>query len=153
MNFHRWTGKLYLAGVVVGSIGGYSLAVHSQPAGYGFAIIMMCTAWVFTAAVAYSSIVRGLVEVHKRWMVRSYLVTFAFVTIRFIMEYLPGVVAHLGGTLPERVINLVWISWALPLAGYELILHIQRILATRDVSSPAVPAPRTRAPLPTFLFF
>jgi hypothetical protein len=131
MTFHRWSGKLYLAGVVVGSIGGYSLAVYSKPEGYGLAIMMMCTAWVFTTGVAYAAILRGLVTLHQQWMVRSYLVTFAFVTIRFIIESLPGITAHLGGTLPERVINVVWLSWLFPLAVFELILQTRRIIAGR----------------------
>jgi hypothetical protein len=134
MSFHRWTGKLYLLGVVVGAIGGYSLAVYSKPQGYGLAIMVMCTAWVFTTAVSYSAILRGSVSLHKEWMIRSYLVTFAFVTIRFIIENLPSVTARLGGSLPERVINVVWISWLAPLAFYELILQARAIFGSRQAS-------------------
>jgi hypothetical protein len=137
MNFHRWTGKLYLLGVVVGAIGGYSLAVYSKPVGYGLAIMVMCTAWVFTTAVSYSAILRGLVDLHKQWMVRSYLVTFTFVTIRLIIENLPGVTVRLGGSLPERVINVVWISWLAPLALYELILQARTIFSARQTPSAA----------------
>jgi hypothetical protein len=152
MNFHRWIGKLYLFGVVVGSVGAYSLAVYSKPEGYSLALMVMSTAWVFTTSIAYAAILRGLVSLHRQWMVRSYLVTFAFVTIRLFMEYLPGVVAHLGGTLPERVINLVWISWSLPLLAFELILQVRRIQAARGAASSKAPA-SARSPLPTFLFF
>jgi uncharacterized membrane protein len=152
MNFHRWIGKLYLFGVVVGSVGAYSLAVYSKPEGYSLALMVMSTAWVFTTSIAYAAILRGLVSLHRQWMVRSYLVTFAFVTIRLFMEYLPGVVAHLGGTLPERVINLVWISWSLPLLVFELILQVRRIQAARGAASSTAPA-SARSPLPTFLFF
>jgi len=67
-------------------------------------------------------------------MVRSYLVTFAFVTIRFTIENLPGITARLGGSPPERVINVVWISWSLPLAVYELILQTRRIFVARQAN-------------------
>ncbi len=134
MTFHRWTGKLYLMGMAVGAIGGYSLAIYSKPEGYGLAIMVMCTAWVFTTALAYSAILCGLVSHHKEWMVGSYLVTFAFVTIRFTIENWPGITARLGGSPPERVINVVWISWSLPLAVYELILQTRRIFVARQAN-------------------
>ncbi len=134
ITFHRWTGKLYLMGMAVGAVGGYSLAIYSKPEGYGLAIMVMCTAWVFTTAVAYSAILRGLVSLHKEWMVRSYLVTFAFVTIRFTIENLPSITARLAGSPPERVINVVWISWSLPLAVYELILQTRRIFVARQAN-------------------
>lgn len=134
MNFHRLTGKLYLFGVIVGSIGAYALAIYSKPEGYGVAIMFLSTAWILTTAVAYAAIIRGHVNLHKEWMVRSYIVTFAFVTIRMMVEYLPGVVAHLGGTLPERVMNVVWVSWAVPLAAYELILQTRRIFGMKQAA-------------------
>jgi hypothetical protein len=114
--------------------------------------MVMSTAWVFTTSIAYAAILRGLVTLHRQWMVRSYLVTFAFVTIRLFMEYLPGVVAHLGGTLPERVINLVWISWSLPLVVFELILQVRRILPARGAAFSQAPT-SGRSPLPTLLCF
>ena len=134
MHIHKLTGKLYLFGVVIGAVGGYSLAVYSKPEGFAFALIIMSTAWVLTTAVAYTAILRGLVNLHQEWMVRSYIVTFAFVNIRLLIDNLPFITAHLGGTLPERVINVVWISWLLPLAAYELILQARKILASKTAA-------------------
>lgn len=138
MTLHRWTGKAYLGGVVVGSVGAYSLAIYTRPEGYGLAIMILCTAWILTTAIAYAAILRGLVLLHRQWMVRSYLVTFAFVTIRLIMEGLPGLTVRLGGTLPERVINVVWLSWIVPLAIYELILQSGKIFARQRQSFDAI---------------
>jgi hypothetical protein len=126
VTFHRWTGKLYLLGVIVGAIGGYSLAIYSKPDGFGVAIMFMSTAWILTTAIAYASILRGFVTSHKQWMVRSYLVTFAFVMIRLLIDNLPGITSRLGGSVPERVINVVWISWLVPVAVYEVILQTRR---------------------------
>lgn len=130
MNFHKLTGKLYLLGVAVGSIGGYSLAVYSQPHGFGVAIMAMSTAWIITTGIAYAAILRGLVNLHKEWMVRSYLVTFAFVTIRLLIDTLPRITSLLGGSIPERVINVVWISWLFPLVVFELILQTRKIFGS-----------------------
>jgi uncharacterized membrane protein len=134
MNFHRLTGKLYLLGVAVGSLSAYSLAIYSKPDGYGVAIMVMSTAWILTTAMAYAAILRGLVNLHKEWMVRSYLVTFAFVTIRLMIADLQGITSHLGATIPERVMNVVWISWLLPIAAYEVILQTRRISGTKEAA-------------------
>lgn len=132
MTFHRWTGKVYLLGVAVGSVGGYALAIYSKPAGFGVAIMIMSTAWILTTAVAYAAILHGRVNLHKEWMVRSYLVTFAFVTIRLMLDGLPGITSRLGGSVPERVINVVWISWLFPVAVYEMILQARRIFGSKQ---------------------
>jgi len=124
--------KLYLLGVVAGALGGYSLAVYSQPHGYGVAIMFLSTAWIVTTAVAFAAILRGLVDLHKEWMIRSYLVTFAFVTIRLLIDNFGDLTYRLGASLPERVINVVWISWLLPLAVFETILQSRRIFVAKQ---------------------
>ena len=120
LNVHRWIGKLYLGGVAVGAFGGYWLAAYSQPPGFSVALMFMCTAWLLTTIAAYAAILRGQITIHRQWMIRSYLVTFAFVAIRLLVDNLPFVTVHLGGSLAERVINVVWVSWLVPLAVYEI---------------------------------
>jgi len=56
----------------------------------------LAMAWILTTGVAWAAIVRRKVVLHKEWMIRSYLVAFAFVTFRFITDLLPGVTAKLG---------------------------------------------------------
>ncbi len=43
--------------------------------------------------MAYYSIRHGLVELHKEWMIRAYVVTFAFVFFRILSDY--GPTSHL----------------------------------------------------------
>jgi len=47
----------------------------------------LAAAWASTTAMAYYAIRRGLVEIHKEWMVRAYVVTFAFVTFRVFSDW------------------------------------------------------------------
>lgn len=90
-NLHRWTGRLFLTGVAVGSIGAYRMAISTTFGwAFGFALLSLVMAWVFTSGMAFYAILRGQVQIHKEWMVRAYVVTFAFVTFRVLNDYYPG---------------------------------------------------------------
>ncbi len=86
---HRVLGKLYGAGVLVGSIGGFYLALtipgHLP---YSAGLFMLCVAWVLTTGMALYAIRTRRIDQHREWMLRSYTVTFAFVTYRFASTWL-----------------------------------------------------------------
>jgi len=96
MRLHRWTGRVYLAAAAVGIVGAFLMAVYTTPRSFGIPLMGLATAWILTTGVAWAAIVRRKVVLHKEWMIRSYLVAFAFVTFRFITDLLPGVTAKLG---------------------------------------------------------
>lgn len=127
MRFHRWTGRIYLAGVSVGILGAFLISVYSAPRSFGVALRCLAIAWLLTTGVAYAAILRGRLALHKEWMIRSYLVAFAFVSFRVMTEYLPGVTAKLGGSPDDTLANLTWLSWLVPLAAFELILQGRRL--------------------------
>jgi len=123
---HRLTGKIFLIGVLLGTIGALRLiATTTFGWAFGASIASLALAWVVTTAVAYYAILRGQVETHKLWMVRAYVVTFAFVTFRALHDY--GPVSRLQ---PEgdRAITVGWACWAIPLL---LTIAIQQIWALR----------------------
>jgi predicted membrane protein DUF2306 len=72
------------------------MAAYTTPRSFGIPLMGLATAWILTTGVAWAPIVRRKVVLHKEWMIRSYLVVFAFVTFRFITDLLPGVTAKLG---------------------------------------------------------
>ena len=63
-------------------------------------------------------------SVHKEWMIRAYVVTFAFVTFRFLDDY--GPTSRLKPP-DESAINFLWASWTLPLLTSEVILQLRRM--------------------------
>ncbi len=130
MSVHRWTGRLYLIGVLVGSIGAFAMGVYTKPHSFGIALMSLAAAWIVVTGTAYAAILRGKVSLHKEWMVRSYIVTFAFVAFRILREYFPGVANGLGGSVPDSLANITWISWVIPLAIYEVILQTRKIFGT-----------------------
>lgn len=125
LGLHRWTGRGYLLGVVAGSVGAFLMSIYSQPHTFGIALRVGAAAWIVATGISYAAILRGMVALHKEWMVRSYLVTFAFVTFRWLNET-PIAASH-WGMFSERSTNLVWVSWVVPLLVFEVFLQAKRI--------------------------
>ena len=125
LSVHRWTGRLYVLGVSIGIIGAVGLSVTST-FGWGFVtgIRGLALAWFVTTGMAYYTIRKGLVSLHKEWMVRSYVTTFAFVTFRFMQDYSP-----MSRLRPEsdRDITIAWACWVVPLAITEMVFHVRRL--------------------------
>ncbi len=74
--------------------------------------------------MAYYAIRKRLIEIHKQWMVRAYIVTFAFVTFRVFSDYGPTSQLKPAGDLS---ITLAWASWVVPLFITELIFQLRRM--------------------------
>ena len=128
MTFHRWTGRVYLLGVAAGIAGAFLMTLSTTPKSFGVALRGLAMAWLVTTAIAWAAIVRGRVALHKQWMVRSYLVTFAFVTFRVMTDNMPWLISRLGSSPDDASANVTWLSWVVPLAVYEVILQGRRLL-------------------------
>jgi hypothetical protein len=122
---HRWTGRLFLLGVAMGVAGAVGLAVTTTY-GWGFAVglIGLASAWLVTTSMAYYTIRNGLVALHKEWMIRAYVVTFAFVTFRILSDYGPT-----SRLRPEndKSMTFSWVCWVVPLAITEMIFQLKRV--------------------------
>jgi uncharacterized membrane protein len=125
-SLHRTLGRVYLGGVAVGSAGGFYLALTIEPKYFAYAVglFMLSTAWVLTTAMAYAAIRRGAQQLHREWMIRSYTVTFAFVTFRLIEKLiLPW---HIAAD-DEIDTMMAWACWSVPLLFVEPLLQWRRL--------------------------
>jgi len=124
LRIHRWTGRLFLLGVAMGVIGAVGLSATTTN-GWAFAVGLMglASAWLVTSSMAYYTIRRGVVELHKEWMIRAYVVTFAFVTFRILSDYGPT-----SRLQPEndKSLTISWVCWVVPLAITEMIFQLKR---------------------------
>lgn len=123
LKIHRLMGKLYLTAILIGTISSTSLAWTTGLAihwTWAFSLQMLAFAWFCTAAMAFVSIKRRKFQQHKEWMIRSYVVTFAFVIFRWLAA-MPSIIEL--GSFVERGPTLIWISWAIPLFLTEIVLQ------------------------------
>ena len=127
MLVHRWTGRLYLVGVLIGGCAAFYLAAQ---AGQGpiFAISLgtLGVVWWTTTGMAYLAIRLRHISQHQEWVLRSYVVTFTFVTTRALAEL--GILPSLGH---DPFATLVWLSWSMPLLATEVILQGRKVLARK----------------------
>ena len=126
---HRRLGVVYLVAIAISSVAAYYLAATTSTGfGFGAGLAGLATAWVVTSTMAYLAIRRHLYELHKEWMIRSYVVTTGFVTFRALVVGLS--VAGIGNGL-ERVTVAAWFCWSVPLLVTEAILQGRKILRVR----------------------
>jgi uncharacterized membrane protein len=125
--FHRLAGRVYLAGVAAGSVSaiGLSLTAGFTPA-YRVGLFFLALAWMGTTGMAFAAIRRRRITQHREWMIRSYVVTFAFVTFRVARDI---VVANGLGTFAEMQVVMAWASWAVPLLITEMMLQGRAIFS------------------------
>jgi uncharacterized membrane protein len=95
LKFHRILGRLYLISVFVGSFTGIALAA-GRPGLPGTA--MQAAAWMVCTTAAVVAARNRQVVSHRQWMMRSYAVTFTFVSSR-VLNLWPAYWSHLGDSL------------------------------------------------------
>ena len=134
---HRWTGRVYLMGLLVACTGAAGLlATSPAPVEIRVAFGATMLAWVATAAVGIAAIRRGQVTTHRAWMMRNYWVTLAPVSFRLL---LPSAIA-LGLTpSPGLIATLLWASWVTPLLLHEAVVRLLRIGRAGDTLSAPEP--------------
>jgi len=133
---HRWMGRVYLFGVVLGSASAFYLALHSHYWSFGIALFALGVAWCGTSAMAVIAVLRRRIEIHKEWMIRSYVTTFAFVAFRIIQE-LP--ILKNVGTAAERLTTIAWLCWVIPLMFTEVVLQWKHVTGSSLTRRDPVP--------------
>jgi uncharacterized membrane protein len=124
---HRVLGRIYGIGVLVGSLGGFYLAltIPDHPA-YSGGLFMLCVAWVLTTGMALYAIRTRRFEQHREWMLRSYTVTFAFVTYRLASDWLRRWIQVPEDPVADQLDTLLaWACWAVPLLVAEPLIQLR----------------------------
>jgi uncharacterized membrane protein len=123
---HRWMGRTYVISVLLGGSAALALATMSEaglPTHMGFGLLAVL--WLFTTGNAYRHIRAGDRVSHRRWMIRSYALTFAAVTLRI---YLP--LSQMAGIPFDPAYQAIsWFCWVPNLIVAEWIMLRQREFA------------------------
>ena len=121
---HRALGKLYVGVIAVASIGGFYLSLTIPgSAPYAAGLFFLCVAWVITTSMAVLAIRHRNLLQHRQWVMRSYAVTFAFVTFRFGVEAL----VSQGLATSDAQAIMAWACWAVPLMLLEPLLQLRKV--------------------------
>jgi uncharacterized membrane protein len=109
LNFHRLIGKLYLVAILLSGCAGLYIGFYAEGgwvAKLGF--IGLAISWLYTSSRAYFSIRKLEIDAHKRWMIRSYALTFAAVTLRI---WLPMFQYGFGMEFISAYVIIAWLCW------------------------------------------
>jgi len=117
---HRWMGRIYVAACLTGGVAGGAVAMFTTSgpvAGAGF--FCLAAAWLLTTSMALrAALMRDFVS-HERWMIRSFALTLAAVTLRI---YLPPVFIFQLDFIPAYTV-IAWMCWVPNLLVAELWLR------------------------------
>lgn len=108
LGLHRWLGRVYVAAVGVGGLAALVLAPHALTgavAATGFALLGVC--WLATTALAVRAIRGRRLAAHRDWMVRSYALTLAAVTLRIYL----GLSQLAGFPFTVAYPAIAWLCW------------------------------------------
>jgi uncharacterized membrane protein len=87
---HRALGRIYAVGCLAGGIAGLPLALGSTAgpiatAGFG----MLAVGWIATTALAWRTALKRDFAAHRAWMIRSFALSLAAVTLRIYLGLVP----------------------------------------------------------------
>jgi uncharacterized membrane protein len=117
---HRMTGRVVLGSIAVGGVAGLVLAPHNLagPDGtVGFGVLAVL--WLTFATLGLLAIRRGAVTIHRRWMLRTFALTYAAVTLRL---WLLALIPVTGGFLSAYQF-VPFLAWVPNLVIAELLIR------------------------------
>jgi hypothetical protein len=118
---HRALGYAYVLSTWLGGLSALPLALESREGvlasmGFGFLGI----GWLFTTTLAFISVRSGNYGEHHRWMIRSFALCFAAVTLRLYVAVFSGL---LGWDIVTVYRAASWMCWVGNLAVAEWLIQ------------------------------
>ena len=107
---HRWSGRVYVVSILVGGLSAVAMAPGANGgvlASGAFAVVGVV--WIGVTGYAVHLARARQFSAHRRWMIRSYALTFAAITLR--LQLIPFQLA--GIAYVDTIPYLVWTSWPL----------------------------------------
>jgi uncharacterized membrane protein len=105
---HRWLGRLYILSIAASGTSGFLLAVNSSAGPWArWAFALLALAWLATTLNGYRLIRQRQIAAHRAWMIRSYALTLAAVTLRC---YLP-LAEFMEWPMAVAYPAIAWLCW------------------------------------------
>jgi len=133
LSLHRFIGKVYVLVCLWSGFSGFFIALYATGgpvAKTGF--VLLAVFWVFSTLMAYRTIRKKDIEAHREWMIRSYALTFAAVTLRL---HLPLYTGFMGLDFIPAYRLVSWTAWVPNLLVVEWFIRRQAKVATKWIPS------------------
>lgn len=117
---HRLVGRIYVSGCMVGAAAGFVLALGATAgpiASAGFGTLAL--AWFASTWLGWRRAVQRRFAEHRAWMLRSWALTFAAVTLRLYLPLPP----LLGIDFLDGYRAISWLCWVINLIVVEIWLR------------------------------
>jgi len=132
IGLHRKMGYIYIVAVAFAGLAGLGIAPFASTglvAQIGFSGLAI--AWLYTTFQAFQAIKQRQVAQHRNWMVRSFALTLAAVTLRI---YLPiSLISGVAFSVAYPVI--AWACWVPNLAVAEGLIRKKSSVPEKSISS------------------
>jgi uncharacterized membrane protein len=129
--FHRVSGRIYVAGALIGGPLGAIMQAVEGPDRWVVLSVVDASMLVATTSIALMFILKGNITQHRNWMTRSYAVTLVFLGGRFF-----GGIAGLDGNEP-MLLAIIWSCLALSLLVADVGIHLQDLMRKRPAAKAA----------------
>ncbi len=123
--WHRAFGRFYVYGILFfAAPGGLVMSFFIQRGPWVLASFVIQSAlWFLFTVIAVKKILNGNISEHRKWMWRSYALTFAAVTLRL---YTFAFTSSFDLTQPSAYGIIAWLSWLLNLIFIESYLILSK---------------------------
>ena len=121
---HRLLGKIFIIAIIIAASCAFYMSFAVSPQvniAWSISLFFLAFPWIISALMAYRMIRLKRIPQHREWMIRTYVITFAFVLFRVLEE--SSIARSLMETFEERGPTCIWLSWAVPLFITEVILQ------------------------------
>jgi uncharacterized membrane protein len=127
LGLHRLIGKIYITSILlIAAPTGCYMAFYANGGIYStLGFLLMSILWFYTTFMAITTIRKKKVEEHIKWMVRSYAMTFAAVTLRLLVP-----IMSMGFNMEHItiIVATAWISWIINLIVAESLIKFRPAL-------------------------
>lgn len=121
LTLHKSLGKIYAYGILgFAAPTGLIMAFYAEGGRWStLAFLIMSALWFYTTIMAIVAVKKKKIIEHKKWMYRSYALSFAAVTLRILVP-----VMSLSNNLSEDfiIISTAWLSWIINLVLIEIFI-------------------------------
>ena len=134
LRLHRWMGRTYGLSILIAGLTAIPVATNAD---YGIisslGFMALAVLWLAATGVGIRLAMLHRVAEHRRWMIRSYALTAAAISLRLLLAG-AGVL-----DLPMEIAYpaIAWLCWIPNLIAAETWLRVEAVVQARPVQVPA----------------